>query len=86
MKGLEGKSAQIGAVVLLGLVLFNPPLVQVFNAGAARMVGGIPLLFFYLFFAWGVLIGLLAFVIERRPQGGGERPAVPRKENRGKTD
>jgi len=28
----------------------------------------------------------LAFVIERRPQGGGERPAVPRKENRGKTD
>lgn len=85
MKGLEPKSAQVGALVVLGLVLFNPPLVQVFNVGAARTVAGVPLLFFYLFFAWGLLIALLAFVIERRPRGG-ERPAMPRKENRDKTD
>jgi hypothetical protein len=82
MKGLEPKSAQIGALVLLGVVLFNPPLVEVFNVGA-RMVGGLPVLFLYLFVAWGLLIGLLAFVIERRPHSSGERPAMPRKENRG---
>jgi len=86
MKGLEPKSAQIGALVMLGMVLFNPPLLEVFNAGATRMVGGVPLLFFYLFFAWAVLIGLMAFVIERRPRVGGERTAVPKRRDPGKAD
>lgn len=86
MTGLERKSARMGAVVLLGLVLFNPPLIEVFDVGAARMVAGIPLLYFYLFFAWAVLIGLMAFVIERSSRGSGERSTIARKENRRNAD
>lgn len=86
MKGLEPKNARIGALALLGVVLFNPPLIQVFNAGATHTVGGVPLLFFYLFIAWALLIGLMAFVIERRPRGGGERSALTGKEDRREAD
>lgn len=86
MTGLESKSARMGALVLLGLVMFNPPLLEVFDAGASREVAGIPLLFFYLFFAWAMLIALMAFVIERPSRGGGERAAIARKENRRAAD
>ena len=82
MKALEPKSARIGALALLGVVLFNPPLIEVFNVGSARTVAGVPLLFFYLFGAWALLIGLMAFVIERRSRGGGERSAIARKQDR----
>ncbi len=79
MPGREPVSDKIGALFLLGLALFFPPLLNVFDAGADITVFGIPLLFFYLFFAWAVLIGLMAFVIER-PARSGERPAIPTRE------
>jgi hypothetical protein len=82
MKGLEPKNAHIGALALLGAVLFNPPLIEVFDTGPFSTVGGVPLLYFYLFFAWALLIGLMAFVIERPLRGGGERTAIARKEDR----
>ena len=52
------------AVFLLGCVLFNYPVLSLFNKPAA--IFGIPLLYAYVFGAWALLIGLLALVIERR--------------------
>ncbi len=52
------------AVFLLGSVLFNYPLIALFNRPGE--VFDIPLLYFYLFGAWALLIGLMALAIERR--------------------
>ena len=57
------KSQRLVAVFLLGLLLFNYPLVALFNRAA--VVFGIPVLYAYIFGAWAVLIALLALVIER---------------------
>lgn len=51
------------ALGCLGFLLFNYPLLALFNDG--RTLGGIPVLYAYLFIAWAIIIGLLAFVIER---------------------
>ncbi len=86
MIGLESKSARLGAMVLLGFVLFNPPLIEIFDAGATRMVAGIPLLYFYLFFSWAALIFLMALIIERSSRGVGDRPAASGKGDRRAAD
>ena len=49
---------------LLGCLLFNFPLLALFNVQAT--VFGIPLLYTYLFAAWGLLIALVAVIMERR--------------------
>ncbi len=54
----------MGAVFLLGAVLFNPPLIGAFDTGADTTVFGIPVLFLYFFLAWAVLIFLMARVID----------------------
>lgn len=59
------------AIFVLGVVLFSPLMMGIFDGGNGRTVLGIPLLYFYLFSAWALLIGLLAWVIERQP----DRPA-----------
>ena len=51
------------ALGFLGFLLFNYPLLGIFNSD--RTIGGIPLLYAYLFIAWALLIGLLAIVAER---------------------
>jgi len=56
----------IGALFLLGLVLFNKPLLGIFDAGSETTLFGIPLLYVYLFAAWGLLIALMAWAVERR--------------------
>jgi len=48
---------------LLGCVLFNYPLLVLFNLPLS--IAGIPLLYAYLFCAWAMLIALMAWVIER---------------------
>lgn len=45
------------ALFLLGLVLFSPPLLSLFDA--ERFIAGVPLLYLYLFAAWAALIGLV---------------------------
>ncbi len=52
------------ALFLAGLLLFNYPLLDLFNSDTRVL--GIPLLYAYIFGAWGLLIGLMAWVIERR--------------------
>ena len=54
------------AVFLFGCVLFNYPLFALFNK--PLKVFGIPLLYFYIFCVWALLIGLMAWVIERRKE------------------
>ncbi len=55
---------RLAALFLLGCVLFNWPLLALFNRSA--MVFGIPLLYAFIFGGWALLIGLVAFVAERR--------------------
>ena len=50
------------ALFLLGVLLFTPPLLGVFNSSARVL--GIPTLYLYLYVAWTLLIVLMALVIE----------------------
>ncbi len=64
---LETAGARSVALFLLGIVAFNAPLMAIFSVEARVL--GVPLLYLYLFLAWGALI---AFVrLAARP--GGER-------------
>jgi hypothetical protein len=60
----DAKGQRLLALCLLGLLLFNYPLLAIFNVQA--FVFGVPILYAYFFVAWGAMIGLMAFVIERR--------------------
>ena len=51
------------AVLLLGLVAFNPPLLRVFGAGDTVL--GLPLLYVYIFVVWAVVILFVALHMER---------------------
>lgn len=60
-RGLRGQ--RLACIFLLGVVLFNFPLLALFNVGGS--IFGIPVLFAYLFLAWAVLILLMYLAIER---------------------
>jgi hypothetical protein len=51
------------ALFLLGVLLFAPPLLALFNN--PYRVLGLPMLYLYLFGAWGVIIVLAAVTIHR---------------------
>jgi len=55
---------RLAAVFLLGCLLFNYPLLALFNKSAA--VFGIPVLYAYIFVAWLGFILLVATIIEGR--------------------
>jgi hypothetical protein len=59
----ERVTPRLTAIAVLGLLLFAPPLLSLFDEDAR--VGGIPLLWAYLFAAWAVVIGLVAAVVRR---------------------
>ncbi len=63
MDKTDSKSRKLVTVFLLGCLLFNYPLLSLFNRDVA--IWGIPLLLVYLFAAWVVLIYLLARIISR---------------------
>ncbi len=54
---------QLVGVFTLGIVLFNPPLLNLFS-GATLL--GWPLLYVYIFGIWALVIGCVALVVERR--------------------
>lgn len=58
------KGQRMVALFFLGNLLFNYPLLALFNK--SETVLGIPLLYLYVFGAWAALIALLAFVAEKR--------------------
>jgi len=57
------RGQQLVGVFLLGMLLFNYPLLALFNRVAS--IFGVPLLYAYLFASWALVIGLLALVVER---------------------
>ena len=57
------RSQKLLALFLLGCLLFNYPLVALFNVHATVL--GIPVLYAYLFSAWAALILLVAIIMER---------------------
>ena len=58
-------SQRLVALFGLGVLLLTYPLVALFNV--ATLVAGLPLLYAYLFGAWGALIALLALTVRRAP-------------------
>ena len=64
------------ALFLLGGLVFTPPLLIIFNK-ASRFLG-IPVLYFYLFAAWALLIALVAIAVERpHADDGKSGPELP---------
>lgn len=55
---------RLAAMFLLGWLLFNYPLLALFNKAAA--IAGVPVLYAYIFLAWLGFIALVAFIVERR--------------------
>jgi hypothetical protein len=59
----ESKSQRFVALCMLGMVLFNFPILALFNVGGTFF--GVPVLYAYIFAAWAALIALMALVAER---------------------
>jgi predicted permease len=56
-------ASRLASTFLLGCLLFNFPLIALFNVQGAVL--GIPVLYAYLFAAWALLIALVAVLFER---------------------
>jgi len=58
----ERKSQRFVALCMLGTLLFNYPILALFNVSGTLF--GVPLLYAFMFAAWFLLIGLMALVAE----------------------
>jgi hypothetical protein len=61
--GDETKSQRFVALCMLGMVLFNFPILALFNVPGTLF--GVPVLYAYIFIAWAILIALMARVANR---------------------
>ena len=57
-------SERLAVLFALGNLLFNYPLLTIFNR--AETIWGLPLLYAYVFGAWGTLIVLMTLAVEKR--------------------
>ena len=57
------RGQRLVAIFIVGCLLFNYPLLQLFSVN--NIIGGIPVLYIYVFTAWLALIILMALIIER---------------------
>jgi hypothetical protein len=62
MNDLESKQQRFVALCMLGFLLFNYPVLALFNVPGTVL--GVPVLYAYIFVAWAALIGLMARVAE----------------------
>jgi hypothetical protein len=62
MQESEAKGQRLIALFVLGCLLFNYPVLSLFNVAADAF--GVPVLYAYIFAAWMLLIALLAFAAE----------------------
>lgn len=60
------------ALVLLGMLALNYPLLALFSH--VKLLFGIPLLYFYLFVTWLVVIALVAVAFSHTDAGSTEKP------------
>ncbi len=59
------RTQRIVGLCLLGCVLFNYPMLSLFDV--SRLVVGIPLLYGYIFSVWALLILLVGLVVSAAP-------------------
>ena len=64
MQEHERKGQRLIALFIFGCLLFNFPILALFNVPGTLF--GVPVLYAYLFIAWALLIALMAWVVERR--------------------
>jgi hypothetical protein len=62
MSEFETKSQRFVALCALGLLLFNYPVLALFNVPGTVL--GVPLLYAYIFIVWTVMIALMAILAE----------------------
>ncbi|NBB85338.1 MAG: hypothetical protein GVY12_03840 [Bacteroidetes bacterium] len=67
------KRQRLIALFVLGFLLFNYPVLSLFSADS--FVLGVPVLYLYLFCAWGGFVWLLSRIVEAP-----EAPASPRRD------
>ncbi len=60
MDDFEKRGQRFVALCILGVLLFNYPVLALFNVPGT--IFGVPVLYAYLFVAWGALVGLLAIL------------------------
>ena len=63
MKTRGVRAARLACLFMLGCLLFNYPLLALFNVPGSLF--GVPILYAYIFIAWAALIALVAAVMER---------------------
>lgn len=68
MLSTEKNNDRLIALVLIGVLALNYPLLSLFSD--ASFLFGIPILYLYLFSIWGTFIFLAALVIERKTKKG----------------
>lgn len=68
MLSIEKNNGRLIALVLIGVLALNYPLLSLFSG--ASFLFGIPVLYLYLFFIWGAFISLAALIIERKTKKG----------------
>ena len=64
MQQHERKGERLIALFIFGCVLFNYPVLSLFNVAAVAF--GVPVLYAYIFAAWALLVALMALVVETR--------------------
>jgi hypothetical protein len=64
MNGPGVMGERLLALFALGVLLFNPPVLSLF--GVKGTLFGFPVLYIYLFAAWGALIALIALMARSR--------------------
>lgn len=64
MDNFEIKGQRLVALSMLGCLVFNFPILELFNRPGTVL--GIPVLYAFIFVAWGLLIALMAMVVESK--------------------
>lgn len=61
---MDRRGQRLAVVFVVGLLVFNYPLMSL--ASTDTTLFGIPVLYLYLFGSWALIVGTMAFIIERR--------------------
>ena len=64
MDNFEIKGQRLVGLSMLGCLVFNYPILELFNRPGTVL--GIPVLYAFIFAAWGLLIALMALVVETK--------------------
>ena len=64
MNDFESKGQRFVALCMLGILLFNYPILALFNVSGTLF--GVPVLYAYMFIAWAALIATMAWLAESK--------------------